>query len=169
MNSPLRFTEGRRGGRGRGLIQLYILHSLKIEPKSGYELLKEISEKTKGAWVPSKGTMYPMLKKMESEGLIIVSETGMRGKNIYELAGNGEELLDDIVTKRREEREKMYVFRDLLFEIFGQDKTPLMADLHELHFIAGKIPDEKQEKAGEIIKKFIAELQELTTDESSSS
>ena len=34
----------------RGILSIYILHSLKKKPKSGYELLAEIKEKTEGTW-----------------------------------------------------------------------------------------------------------------------
>jgi DNA-binding PadR family transcriptional regulator len=39
----------------RSLATLFILYSLYQEPKSGYDLLKEIAKKTEGKWVPSKG------------------------------------------------------------------------------------------------------------------
>ena len=40
-----------KNGKERGFLALYILHSLKNKPKSGYEILKEIEEKTKGKWI----------------------------------------------------------------------------------------------------------------------
>lgn len=46
-------------GKDRGLLTIIILHSMEKEPKSGYDLLKEIAEKTNGTWVPNKGgTLY---------------------------------------------------------------------------------------------------------------
>jgi len=167
MRSPLKFTEGRSGGRGRGLIQLYILHSLKKEPKSGYDLLKEISEKTGGAWVPSKGTLYPMLKKMEEEGLIVVSETGKRYKNIFSLTAKGEKTLKEIVRERREEKEKMYLFRNLLFEIFGNEPESVRADLMEIRFIAERLTGKKQAEARTLIKTCLGKIKGLEIDEGS--
>ena len=147
--------------RGRGLVQLYILHSLHKEPKSGYGLLKEISEKTGNAWVPSKGTLYPMLKKMEEEGLIIVSDTGKRAKNIYSLTVEGEETLDEIVRVRLEEKEKMYVFRNLLFEIFGDEPESVKADLREIRFLTEELTGEKQAEARSLIRSCLEEIREL--------
>lgn len=167
MSGPLKFTERKKGGRGRGLIQLYILHSLNNEPKSGYELIKEISDRTKGAWVPSKGTLYPMLKKMEEEGLTELSETGKRGKNIYRLTPEGVRMLEDIVNRKREERKKMYVFRDILYEIFDVGRVPYMKELHEMHFLAEKIPADKQDEAAAAIKKCLDELRRFVPDDSS--
>lgn len=168
MRGPLRFSEGRNGGRcdhGRGLIQLYILHSLKKEQKSGYDLIKEISQKTNGTWVPSKGTLYPMLTKMEQEGLIVVSETGKRSKTIFQLTEKGKNTLKKIVTEKKAEKEKMFVYRNLLFEIFGEESDSPMSDIMKMHLAIGKIAPEKQEKVQELIKKCLLEIERLDSDE----
>ena len=165
VRNPHTFDEGRRGGRGRGLIHLYILHSLKYEPKSGYDLLKEISEKTGGAWVPSKGTLYPMLKKMEEEGLIAVSETGKRYKNIFKLTEKGEKTLEAIVRTRREEKQKMYLYRNLLFEIFGNEPESVRAELMEIRFITERLSGEKQAEARSLIKTCLETIKGLDVDE----
>jgi DNA-binding PadR family transcriptional regulator len=184
MTGPMRFFEGRNGeqgkdrawqhphsrsGRGRGLMQLYILHSLRQEPKSGYDLLKEISEKTKGAWVPSKGTLYPMLAKMAEEGLIEVSETGLRSKSVYALTEKGRQTLESIVSEKREEREKMFVFRNILFEIFHDESDSFHSDLMKIRHLAEKIADEKQSEAKVIVKQCLEDLQRLESDEDRSS
>ena len=36
----------------------------------GYEMIKEIEERTEGAWTPSAGSIYPTLQMLEDEGLI---------------------------------------------------------------------------------------------------
>lgn len=36
----------------------------------GYEMIKEIEERSEGAWTPSAGSIYPMLQLLEDEGLI---------------------------------------------------------------------------------------------------
>ena len=36
----------------------------------GYEMIKEIEERTQGAWTPSAGSIYPTLQMLEDEGLI---------------------------------------------------------------------------------------------------
>lgn len=180
MTGPFRFFECRNGehgrphshhprGRGRGLMQLYIMHSLGQEPKSGYELLKEIGEKTKGAWVPSKGTLYPMLAKMAEEGLIEVSETGLRSKNIYALTDRGRKTLESIVSEKRQEREKMFVFRNLMFEIFYDDSDPLMADLMKIRYHTENIGPERQDDVKRVLTRCIEELKRLESNDNRSS
>jgi DNA-binding PadR family transcriptional regulator len=36
----------------------------------GYEMIKEVEERSDGAWTPSAGSIYPMLQLLEDEGLI---------------------------------------------------------------------------------------------------
>ncbi len=170
MKGPLRFSSERdknQCNRGRGLIQLYILHSLKNKQKSGYDLIKEIAQKTNDSWVPSKGTLYPMLTRMEEEGLIAVSETGKRSKTLYQLTDTGWKTLQNIITDRKAEKEKMYVFSDLLFEIFSEGSDPLMADSMKIHLIAGKIKPEKKNEAQALITRCLSELERIDSHECS--
>ena len=53
-------------------MRLFVLRTLSSQPKSGYDILKEIGEKTHGEWCPSKGTIYPILSELEKEELIEV-------------------------------------------------------------------------------------------------
>lgn len=158
-----------RQGHGRGFIQLYILHSLKKEPKSGYDLIKEISERTGGVWVPSKGTLYPMLKKMDDENLIRVSETGKRSKIVYELTGDGKKFLENVIRHREEAKEKMYIFREMITEIFGNHSPGITKNLIEMRHIAENIPPEKEAEAIIILEKSLKNLKELESNESSKS
>ncbi|MBN2734522.1 MAG: PadR family transcriptional regulator [Methanomicrobiaceae archaeon] len=146
---------------GKGLIQLYILHSLKLKPKSGYDLIKEISNKTDGLWVPSKGSLYPMLKKMEEENLIKVFDTGKRSKTIYEITENGRILLKNIIDHRKEAEERMYLFRELMFEIFSGDSTSVRRNFFEIRHILGSIPPEKTKEAEKITEKCLRDLKGL--------
>ena len=74
-----------------GLLQMQILWILGREPTHGYELMKKLNSiKTKKI---EQGTLYPALGKLEEHGLIKVKETGERGKKIYELTGEGREIM----------------------------------------------------------------------------
>ena len=66
---------GGRGGRGgprarRGDVRAAVLALLADRPMHGYEMIKEIEERSEGAWTPSAGSIYPMLQLLEDEGLI---------------------------------------------------------------------------------------------------
>ena len=55
----------------KGLLPIYILHTLNISPSNGNDLSAKIGDATNNLWTPSTGGIYPLLKKFEHEGLII--------------------------------------------------------------------------------------------------
>ncbi|MBN1762889.1 MAG: PadR family transcriptional regulator [Methanomicrobia archaeon] len=154
-------TFASEGGRERGLLALFILHSLNRQPKSGYGVLKEISEKTGGVWVPSKGTLYPILKQLEEEGLIRVGEIGKRSKTIFELTPSGEEALRTIKEHKKESREKHLQFKNLLIEIFGEENVTVKGLFIEIRAAIDDLAPDKKEQAVRIIERCLADLKSL--------
>ncbi len=61
-------------GAPRGMLLHYILHSISLKPKHGYEILQDIDGKTDGAWRPGVGSVYPILKKLLANGYIQADE-----------------------------------------------------------------------------------------------
>ena len=53
----------------------------------GYEMIREIAERSGGSWKPSPGSVYPTLQMLEEEGLISSEETG--GKKLFQLTDTG--------------------------------------------------------------------------------
>ena len=155
------WTFAPEGGRERGLLALFILHSLGQQPKSGYELLKEIEEKTEGVWVPSKGTLYPILKQLEDEGLITVIEIGKRSKHIFALTESGEETLRTLKAHKKESREKHLQFRNLLIEIFGAEHVTLRELLFEIRELIDDVAPEDRDQAVAILEHCLAGLKSL--------
>ncbi|MEU5921938.1 PadR family transcriptional regulator [Streptomyces sp. NPDC004288] len=81
---------GRGGGRGRarrGDVRASILALLKDRPMHGYEMIREIGERSDGAWKPSPGSVYPTLQMLEDEGLITSASEG--GKKLFTLTESG--------------------------------------------------------------------------------
>ena len=163
MLGPWRFSS--HNGKGRGLLTLFVLHSLNKEPKSGYDLLKEIEQKTKGLWVPSKGTLYPILRQLEDEELIQVVEKGKRSKNVFELTPKGKETLIGIREHRKESREKLLQFKNLFIDIFGEDKGEDKITMHGLIFeirdVLVHIPPDKKNQVVETLEKCLEDLKRI--------
>lgn len=89
----------RRGGRrfGRffehGDLRWVVLALLEEQPRHGYELIKELEERTGGAYRPSPGVVYPTLAMLEDEGF--VRQTGGEtGRKRYEISDDGKAELD---------------------------------------------------------------------------
>ena len=110
MNRVLKFSPSK--GRERGILSLYVLNSLASSPKSGYELIREIESKTGGKWVPSKGSVYPLLSNLEEEGLVRVKSVDKRAKKVFELTRKGKLILARI--RKEDFGEKIFVFKDLI-------------------------------------------------------
>ena len=84
----LRYGRGRGGPRARrGDVRAAVLALLAERPMHGYEMIKEIEERTQGAWAPSAGSIYPTLQMLEDQGLIRGEESD--GKRRFTLTDAG--------------------------------------------------------------------------------
>jgi len=85
---------GRHGGRARrGDVRASLLALLKDRPMHGYEMIREIAERSGGSWKPSPGSVYPTLQMLEEEGLISSEEAG--GKKLFQLTDTGRAEADN--------------------------------------------------------------------------
>jgi DNA-binding PadR family transcriptional regulator len=77
------------GGRKarRGDIRTAALLLLAEEPRNGYEIMREVQERSEGAWRPSPGSVYPALQQLEDEGLIRSEEVD--GRKLFQLTVDG--------------------------------------------------------------------------------
>src|ERR1041385_6452624 len=75
-----------------GEIRLAILSLLSEGPKHGYQLMKEISERSNGVYKASAGSIYPTLQQLEDEGLI--EATQQNGRRVYALTVAGRQELE---------------------------------------------------------------------------
>src|SRR5215467_12820508 len=83
-----------------GEVRIAILSLLSEGPKHGYQLMKEMKERSGGVYQASAGSIYPTLQQLEDEGLI-ESET-KDGKRVYKLTPAGrKELESDPESVRR--------------------------------------------------------------------
>jgi DNA-binding PadR family transcriptional regulator len=64
----------RRGGRRRMFdgseLRLILLKLISEQPRHGYDLIREIEERSGGAYAPSPGVVYPTLTMLDEMGLI---------------------------------------------------------------------------------------------------
>src|SRR5271156_4995583 len=55
---------------GPGEVRLALLSLIADSPKHGYELMRQLEERSGGIYSASAGTVYPTLQQLEDEGLI---------------------------------------------------------------------------------------------------
>lgn len=75
--------------RRSGFIQLAVSCLLLEKPMHGYQIMKELAERSGNVYSPSAGTIYPMLQMLQQNGYVDVKE--IDGKNVYELNAIGRE------------------------------------------------------------------------------
>ncbi len=77
---------------GRGDVRAAILALLREGPRTGYQIMSEIEERSGGAWRPSPGAVYPALAQLADEGLIAGEESG--GRRSFRLTEAGREYVE---------------------------------------------------------------------------
>jgi len=78
---------------GRGEVRTAVLALLAEKPRHGYEIIREIEERSGGSWKPSAGSVYPTLQLLADEGLISAEESN--GRKIYSLTEAGRAVAGD--------------------------------------------------------------------------
>jgi DNA-binding PadR family transcriptional regulator len=141
------FVEGgSMGGRGFGMgrklasgdLQLLILKLLDEKSRYGYEIIKELDERSKGFYVPSPGMVYPALTYLEEIGHATVAVDGAR--KLYSITETGkEDLAKNLATA------------DALFAQFGRvgermDRVRRALDAED----GGEQPDQERHGSREL-------------------
>jgi DNA-binding PadR family transcriptional regulator len=90
-------VEKRMGGRpgtrmGKGDVRAAVLALLAEKPMHGYQIIREIEERSGGSWKPSAGSVYPTLQLLADEGMISAEE--LNGRKTYALTEAGREEAD---------------------------------------------------------------------------
>jgi DNA-binding PadR family transcriptional regulator len=75
-----------------GDLQLIILALLKDKPRHGYDVIKELEERSSGIYTPSPGVVYPALTYLEEMGYAASEAEG--NKKLYKITDTGSEHLE---------------------------------------------------------------------------
>jgi DNA-binding PadR family transcriptional regulator len=76
-----------------GHLRLYLLSLLAVQPMHGYDLIQALSDRFGGTYVPSAGTIYPRLAKLEEDGLVTKQPDGR--KTVYAITDAGRVELEE--------------------------------------------------------------------------
>jgi DNA-binding PadR family transcriptional regulator len=79
---------GRGPRAGRGDVRVAILALLAEEPMHGYQIMRELAERSGGVWRPSPGSVYPTLQQLQDEGLVRGEEAD-GGRRLFRLTDEG--------------------------------------------------------------------------------
>lgn len=83
----------------KGSVQLVLLATLTEEPKYGFQIIRELRERTDGFFDLKEGTLYPALRRMEEKGYLDgVWHTDEAGgpKKYYHITESGRKALEGV-------------------------------------------------------------------------
>jgi DNA-binding PadR family transcriptional regulator len=88
----------------KGYIRMGVLMLLSRKPSHGYEIMKEINNRTKGFWQPTPGGVYPILRDLEKSRYIKGEWQTQRNRKlkVYKITKSGELILRRAVIKQSE-------------------------------------------------------------------
>src|SRR5262245_1266758 len=94
---PGRGHHRRGGGRNRlfeqGDLRWVALALIAEKPRHGYDIIKEIEERSGGAYVPSPGIVYPTLSLLDEMGYASLASADA-GKKAYSITPEGSRVLE---------------------------------------------------------------------------
>ena len=157
------------GGRGArffesGEVRLAILSLLSEGPKHGYQLMKELEERSGGMYKASAGSVYPTLQQLEDEDLVTSDQQA--GKRVYRLTAAGRRELQkdpDAVSRIWKRAESWEDWGQCMgpeaIAIFGPVGVMVKSAFRTARWAAGR--PEREEKLRGIIQRTSRELEDL--------
>lgn len=81
----------------KGVLEMLVLQLLSEEEKYGYQLICELKEKSREMFLLKEGTLYPILYRMEDDGLVTSKWSEPKGRELskkyYRITEEGRETL----------------------------------------------------------------------------
>lgn len=107
----------------RNLLFFYALLSISRKPRSGYDLMREIEDKTEGAWRPGPGAVYPTLQKLTKQGYIRARRKSGEGPTQvpYEITPAGLRNIANAKKAMESSGERMRMMSSLFIDLMEPD------------------------------------------------
>ena len=135
----------------KGYIRVAALIIINKQPAHGYEIMKEIKDKTRGFWKPTAGGVYPILRDLEKAEYIEGEWSTIRNRKIkiYKITQKGEDILKRAIVKQSELATSM----NSLFKEFARDVLNMQEPLPMPEFpnpFSAFLEEEKEKKENSI-------------------
>lgn len=119
--------QSRESSFQKGDLKYVILDLLKDKPRHGYDIIRELEEKSLGTYKPSPGAIYPTLQMFEDMGY--TSSIERDGKKIYTLTEQGIRFLAE--RKDSADEVRSHIKRHWSFKNIGR-MAMVMKEYHAL-------------------------------------
>jgi DNA-binding PadR family transcriptional regulator len=118
-NSDEKTTESWMKEAQKGYMRVAVLMLLSNKPAHGYEIMKEIKDRTQGFYKPTPGGVYPILRDLEKDSYIKGQWHKQNNRNVktYRITEKGTIILRKTVIKQNEIANNM----NTLFQEFARE------------------------------------------------
>ena len=137
--------------RMAGLFELYSLNSISQGPKSGYDIIKEIREKSRGNIIASKGSIYPILEDLALRGMVHSGDASARGRKVVSMTPAGRKYLRELSERKRCVRQKTKYIPFLLADVKGMH-SDLDQSILKLTVLADDCPKKNRAKVKALLE-----------------
>jgi len=165
----------RAGSVPRGLLRFLVLNMLSKKPMSGVEIVEVIEKETGGKWIPSSGSVYPLLASLHEKGFTRESPSEEAGIKRYSLTNKGKALFEKQITLGQKMLNKLEFLVPLLIgrfqldpndeELLEKTKEPTQRVVKTLFDIRAeknyRITKEDAKKIERILNRCADDLEEL--------
>ena len=153
----------------KGYIRIAALILLSKKPYHGYEIMREIKERTMGFWRPTAGGIYPILRNLEDsryiEGKWEVEKK--RKRKIFRITEAGKQVLKRSLAKESQIANSMSgLFTEFMKDVLDLEKTVSIPRIPNLFSVFLEERKEKPEDTKNVlegkrkqIEKMVKELQ----------
>lgn len=90
----------------KGVLEMLVLKQLEREERYGYQLISRLRDMSGGLFALKEGTLYPILYRLEDDGLVVSRWSQPRGKEVsrkyYVITEEGKEELKELTALWRE-------------------------------------------------------------------
>ncbi len=84
----------------KGVLEMLVLKLLLNEPKYGYQIIQEMKEKSEEVFLLKDGTLYPILYRLEDDGLVESEWSETEGRQVprkyYRITSKGIASFEEI-------------------------------------------------------------------------
>jgi DNA-binding PadR family transcriptional regulator len=165
----------RVGSVPRGLLRFLVLNMLSKKPMSGVEIVEVIEKETGGKWIPSSGSIYPLLASLQDKGFTRETPSEEAGIKRYLLTNKGKALFEKQITLGQKMLNKLEFLVPLLIgrfqldpneeELLEKTKKPAQRVVKTLFDIRAernyRMTEEDANKIERILNKCADDLEEL--------
>jgi len=153
----------------KGYIRIAVLILLSKKPHHGYEIMREIKERTMGFWRPTAGGIYPILRNLEDskyiEGKWALQKK--RKRKIFRITEAGKQVLKRSLAKESQIANSMSgLFTEFMKDVLDLEKPVSMPRIPNLFSVFLEERKEKPEDTMNVldskrkqIERMIKELQ----------